>query len=271
MIYVRRYYDALLMMASAGSLAAGTLLTVRVDSGRGGSILTHEIRVQCQHVRMDTLTEDLKQAVLYNNETRSLLVVNEEKKIFRRVSQEDAERQRQSQTEKQEQFRERIERRIRNLPPEKQSVMRKRLNRRFDSGDESRMECRRVSEGERVGSWSAERYECFVGSRRVREIWSVPWEKTGLDLEEAVVLQGFMHMRGGTSRGPRPGGGIGGFPIAAEAFPGLAVQSAEVRADDTQRGHEISSIEREDFDATLFSVDGSYTEAAAGSFMVPIR
>ena len=271
MMHFRRCYAALLMIASTGSLSAGTLLTVRVETGRGGSMLTHEIRVQGQHVRMDTLAGDFKQTVLYNNETKGLLVVNDEKKTFRRLSSEDAELQRKSQADKEDQFRQRIEQRVRNLPPEKQSAMRKSLNRRFDSGDVSRMECRRMSEGETVGSWSAERHECFVGSRRVREIWSVPWEKTDIDSEETAVIQEFMRRRGGASRGPRPGGSMGSFPITAEAFPGLAVQSVEVRADETQRGHEVSSIERQDFEATLFSVDSSYTEASAGSFMVPIR
>lgn len=271
MMHFRRYFVALLMIAATGSLTAGTLLTVRVETGRGGSMLTHELRVQGQFVRMDTLAGGFKQAVLYNNETKSLLVVNDEKKTFRRLTSEDVELQHKSQSAKEEQFRERIEQRVRNLPPEKQSTMRKAMNRRFDSGDMSRMECRRASEGETVGSWSAERYECFVGSRRVREIWSVPWEKTGMGSEETAVIQEFMRRRGRASRGPRLGGNMGGFPISAEAFPGLAVQSVEVRDDETQRGHEISGIKQEDFDAALFKVDGSYTEASAGSFMIPIR
>jgi len=220
---------------------------------------------------MDTSAGDFKQAILYNNETKILLVVNDEKKSFRRLSGEDAELQLESQADREEQFWERVEQRIRNLPPETQSAMRKAMNRRFDSGDASRMECRRASEGEEIGSWSAERYECFVGSRRVREIWSVPWERTGIDSEEAAVIQEFMRRRGGASRGPRPGGNMGSFPITAKAFPGLAVQSVEVREDETQRGHEISGIARQDFDAALFSVDGTYTEASAGSFMIPIR
>ena len=271
MICSQSCFVGLLVTAIAGSLQAGTLLTVQVETGRGGSILVHEVRVQGRRVRMDTQGQGVNRAVLYDGEAETLFLIDEQNKTYRRINPEDAEQQSLQQTEQQEQFRERIEKRIRDLPPERQSAMRKYVNRHLRSGDEARMECRQVSEGETVGSWAADYYECFVGSRRVREVWSVPWEKAGLVAEEAAALQEFVGRGSDTPRQLGRGSGSSGVPLAAEAYPGLAVRSVEPRADGGERGHQILSIEWEDIDSTLFVVDGTYAEAGAGSFMVPVR
>ncbi len=258
------------VLGIAGPLAAGMLLTVEVETGRSGVSRKHEIRVQGSWLRMDTPSAEYRQSTLYNDKTGGLVLVDEQQKSFRQVDfEQTAARQKDSEA-RQAQFMKAMEKNIRKLPPEKQIVVRSRLNRRMAAHDTTDMECQRVAEGEAVGSWSADRYECSVGSRKVREVWTVPWEESGLDAEEVAALQAFVQRRGGSFGGPL-GMRSGGLSLSADAHPGLAVRVLHIRDGAARQGHEVSSIKREEFDASLFAVDASYSEAEAANFPLAIR
>jgi len=255
----------------AAPLAAGALLTVEIEAGRGGVLRKHEIQVQGSRVRMDTPSDQYKQSTLYDNKSGTLLLIDEERKLFRRVDAgQTAERQKESEA-RQAQFHEAMEKRIRNLPPEKQAAVRERMNRGMSAGDAARMECRRVAEAEAVGNWTADRYECLVGSRKVREVWTVPWEKSGLNAEEIEALRAFVQRRGGDSGAGPLGSMSGELALSADAYPGLAVRVRHLQGGAVHKGHEISSVKSEDFDSGLFALDASYSEAAAGNFPLAIR
>jgi hypothetical protein len=267
-----KLFTKLLMgiLGIAGPLAAGALLTVEVESGRGGVSRKHEIRVEGSWVRVDTPSDEYKQSTLYNDKTGALVLVDGQRKVFRQVDLEQTAARQEDSEARQAQFMQAMEKRIRTLPPEKQMVFRSRLNSRMAARDAAQMECQRVAEGEAVGGWTADRYECSVGSRQVREVWVLPWQESGLDAEEVAALQAFVERRAGSVGGPL-GVRSGGLSLSADAHPGLAVRVRHIRDGAAQQGHEISSIKREDFDASLFTVDATYSEAEAGNFPLAIR
>ncbi|MDA1315355.1 MAG: hypothetical protein O2968_18655 [Acidobacteria bacterium] len=259
------------LLGVAGPLAAGALLTVEVEAGRGGVLRKHEIHVQGSRVRMDTPSDQHKQVTLYDNKAGTMVLLDEEQKLFRRIDiEQTADRQKEYEV-RQARFQEGMEKRIRSLPPEKQAAFRKLMNRGMAAGDVARMECQRVGEAEAVGNWTADRYDCLVGSRKVREIWTVPWEESGLNAEEVEALRAFVQRRGGGSTGGPLGSMSGQLSLSADAFPGLAVRVRHFQGGAVHRGHEISSVKSEDFDAGLFAIDASYSEAAAGNFPLGIR
>ena len=259
------------LLTAAAPAAAGVLLTVQVETGRNGVQRTHEIRIEGRRVRMDTPSDAHKRATLYDDEAPSLFVVDEERKTFRRIDPREAERRLAQFKERQEQVLSGMEERIRDLPPEKQIAIRKWLNRGMAAGNASRMECQRVAEGEAVGSWSTDHYECFIGSRKVREVWTVPWEETGLTAEEVEALRAFTQRQSGGSITGVPDAGGAVWSLAVDAHPGLAVRGLRIEGGVVRQGHEISKLADEDFESDIFFVDGSYTEASAGEFPLPVR
>ena len=83
-------------------------------------------------------------------------------------------------------------------------------------------------------------------------------------------MQAFVQRRGGSFGGPL-GMRSGGLSLSADAHPGLAVRVLHIRDGAARQGHEVSSIKREEFDASLCAVDASYSEAEAANFPLAIR
>lgn len=258
------------------ALAASSLLfpawaradaTITEESSRidGSEPATMRIYLTPGHVRVDSMAEGERQALVFDADRELFWMVDYEQEIYTELTVADLERMAARMRQTMEEFEAQIQAQLQGLPEAQRETLEEAIRAQMPPETLANIEYRYVGSGEPIGDWSADHYEGFQDGARVWDIWTVDWTEAGISESDFAVFE-----RMGTIM--EEASGVGGYddfiPVGGEDgdLSGLPVRRVLFVDGEPDTRFQITGISAEPIDPTVFAVPEGFSEQALPPF-----
>lgn len=232
----------------AGPLRAG--LVIRAASETGGERADITLHLAADRLMADTAAGPHGDRFIFHAGERVLWLLNTAAAEVTEVTAADMDRLRRMLAE--------MEAQLAALPAEQRVFAEAMLRRAVPFFQLEQPVFAREAAGVEVGSWTADHYLGRVGEEKTAELWVAGWQQLGLaaaDFAAYEALQEFLGRLGGLVPVlAAAGGATAGFPVRAVRYLDGRVGSRL----------EVTAIEKEVLEASLFEVPADYRRKSLG-------
>ncbi len=133
-------------------------------------------------VRIDIKNEKSDLTTIFLGDKHVFWIIDHMNKTYTEINQEDLEKMQSTISETSSV----MEKTLKDLPQAQQEKIKGIMKNSAEA--KSKIIFKRVSRGEKVNQWLCDKYNGFIKSQKVMELWTTDWKKLGIKLEDIKVL-----------------------------------------------------------------------------------
>ena len=235
--------------------AANGLLIVQKTSGTAVTPSTNQIQLEPTRMRAESPgASGAKQVVMFDGRRNVLTIVDNEKKTYTEVTQQEAEQLGAQLSAAMDQMKKQMD----LLPPERRAQMQEMMSR---MGTPAKPTYKKAGTAA-VGKWTCDRYEGFEGDKKTSEVCTVDPKVLGFTAADFAVSQ---QMTAFFSKiVPQMASQMFSLgSVEVQGYPGVPVRSTFTIAG-KEIVSEITEVSRQSFADASYAVHDGYTKQAFG-------
>ena len=248
---------ALAVAVMAPLSAANGLLIVEKTTGMTATPSTNQIQIENNRMKAESTSESgTKRVVMFDGTRKVLTMVDNDKKTYTEVTQQEAEQIGAQLSEAMAQLKKQMD----LLPPERRAQMQEMMS-RMGAGAATKATYKKAGTAT-VGKWTCDRYEGFEGDKKTSEVCTVDPKVLGFATADFAITQQLVDfMKKIVPQMATQAFTLGS--IEQQGFPGVPVRrSFTVAGRDVVS--EITDVSRQSFPDASYAVPEGYAKQAFG-------
>jgi hypothetical protein len=237
--------------------AANGLLIVQKTTGMTATPSTNQVQLEATRMRAEsTAASGAKQVVMFDGTRKVLTMIDNEKRTYTEVTQQEAEQIGAQLSGAMEQLKKQMD----ALPPERRAQMQEMMS-RMGAGAPAKPTYKKAGTAT-VGKWTCDRYEGFEGDKKTSEVCTVDPKVLGFTQADFAVSQQMMEF----FRKIVPQMATQMFSLGSveqQGYPGVPIRSA-FTVGGKEIVSEVTEVSRQSFADSSYAVPAGYTKQAFG-------
>jgi hypothetical protein len=237
--------------------AANGLLIVEKTTGITATPSTNQIQLENNRMKAESTGESgTKRVVMFDGTRKVLTMVDNDKKTYTEVTQQDAEQIGAQLSAAMDQLKKQMD----MLPPERRAQMQEMMS-RMGAGPATKPTYKKAGTAT-VGKWTCERYEGFEGDKKTSEVCTVDPKVLGFATTDFAITQQLIDFM----QKIVPQMAAQAFTLGSveqQGFPGVPVRRTYTIAG-KDIVSEITEVSRQSFSDASYAVPPGYTKQAFG-------
>lgn len=248
---------ALAVAVMAPLHAANGLLIVEKTTGMTATQSTNQIQLENNRMKAESTSESgSKRVIMFDGTRKVLTMVDNDKKTYTEVTQQDAEQIGAQLAGAMEQLKKQMD----ALPPERRAQMQEMMS-RMGAGTPAKPTYKKAGTAT-VGKWTCDRYEGFEGEKKTSEVCTVDPKALGFTTADFAITQQMMEF----FKKIVPQMAAQSFSLGSveqQGFPGVPVRRSFTVAG-KEVVSEITEVSRQSFPDASYAVPAGYEKQAFG-------
>jgi hypothetical protein len=237
--------------------AANGLLIVQKTTGMTATPSTNQVQLEATRMRAEsTAASGAKQIVMFDGTRKVLTMVDNEKKTYTEVTQQEAEQIGAQLSAAMEQLKQQMD----ALPPERRAQMQEMMS-RMGAGAPVKPTYKKTGTAT-VGRWTCDRYEGFEGDKKTSEVCTVDPKVLGFTQADFAVSQQMMEFFKKIVPQMAPQMFSLGS-VEHQGYPGVPVRST-FTVGGKEIVSEVTEVSRQSFPDSSYAVPDGYTKQTFG-------
>lgn len=237
--------------------AANGLLIVQKTTGVTATPTTNQIQLEPTRMRAEsTAASGAKQVIMFDGTRKVLTMVDNEKKTYTEVTQQEAEQIGAQLSAAMDQLKKQMD----AMPPERRAQMQEMMG-RMSAGAPAKPTYKKAGTAT-VGKWTCDRYEGFEGDKKTSEVCTVDPKVLGFTAADFAVSQQMTEFFKKILPQMAPQMFSLGR-VEVQGYPGVPVRSTFTVAG-KEVVSEITEVSRQSFPDASYAVPNGYTKQAFG-------
>lgn len=245
-------------------IQAGIIMVSTSESHEFNEMRVNKLYLDRERLRVEVKGKqrggDIDEVVIFRKDKEVFWFIDNKKKTYREITKSDLEKIK----EKMQEVRNRLEERLRSIPPEKRKMIEEMMKSQMPARSPEKR-YKKVASGERVNQWICDKYEKYLDGIKSEEIWTVDWKQLGLSNDDFNIL---VEISKFSEQFSKEFSSLAFFSVSYKGedikkesgYSGVPIKMVSYSGGRMREKSELREILRQDFPSSLFDLPAGFNK-----------